>query len=71
VATTGPTEQREQLVSEGLLSVEEARQFLRVSRSTLYELMDNGQLAFVKFGRNRRIPRRALIEFSTTNLVAG
>lgn len=71
MATTGPTEQREQLVSEGLLSVEEARQFLRVSRSTLYELMDNGQLAFVKFGRNRRIPRRALIEFSTTNLVAG
>jgi excisionase family DNA binding protein len=59
------------MVTDGLMTVEEARQFLRISRSTIYEIMDCGQLPYVKFGRNRRIPRRALIEFSTTNLVAG
>jgi excisionase family DNA binding protein len=54
-----------------MMTVEEARQFLRVSRSTMYELMDSGQVAYVRFGRNRRVPRRALITFATSGLVAG
>jgi excisionase family DNA binding protein len=59
------------MVGDGMMTVEEARQFLRVSRSTMYELMDSGQIAYVRFGRNRRVPRRGLIEFATRGLVAG
>jgi excisionase family DNA binding protein len=62
---------REAIVADGLLSVEEAKAFLRVSRSTLYSLMDTNQIAYVKLGRSRRVPRRALIEFACGGLVAG
>jgi excisionase family DNA binding protein len=64
-------EEREAMVSDGLLTVEEARRFLSVSRSTIYELMDTGALPYVRFGRMRRVPRRALVEFSTKGLVGG
>jgi excisionase family DNA binding protein len=43
-----------------------AAEFLGISRSKVYELMDGGQLTSLKLGRCRRIPRRALVE-----LVAG
>jgi len=49
---------REDLVSEGLLKIREAAEFLKLSRSRLYELMDAGELAYVKIGRSRRVPRR-------------
>jgi excisionase family DNA binding protein len=64
------TDRLKGMTDDGLLTVDEARQFLRASRSTVYALMDSGDLAYVKFGRNRRIPRRALIEFATSNLIA-
>ena len=67
--TTALVDDREQLVTDGMMTVEQGRQFLQVSRSTLYELMDSGQLKYVRFGRNRRIPRRALIEFAANQLV--
>ncbi len=61
---------RERLVTDGVVNVEEARRFLNCSRTTLYTLMDSGELDYLKFGRNRRIPRRALIEFATSRLTA-
>jgi len=58
----------EVLVGDGLLTVSEATAFLRLSRSTLYTLMDEGELAFVRIGRARRIPRRALIDLAAAHL---
>ncbi len=58
-------------IAEGLLTVQEAAQFLRVSRSKLYALMDAGELQFVKLGRSRRIPRRALIYLAASGLQGG
>ncbi len=55
---------RQQLVAEGLATVSEAAGFLAVSRSTLYLLMDSGQLPHCKIGRARRIPWRAVHQFA-------
>jgi excisionase family DNA binding protein len=53
----------------GLMRVDEASQYLAVCRSKIYQLMDSGQLRFVKIGRSRRIPRDALVELVRQNLV--
>jgi len=39
-----------------LLTVTEAARRLALSRSTVYNLMERGDLAYVKIGRARRIP---------------
>jgi excisionase family DNA binding protein len=59
------------VVADGLMSVPEAVSFLSLSRSTLYNLMDGGRLVYVKFGRARRIPRRAVCELAAANLRGG
>jgi excisionase family DNA binding protein len=41
--------------------VDEARRFLRVSRSKVYQMMEDGQLEYLKFGACRRIPGDALL----------
>ena len=58
-------------VSDGLLSVAAAAAFLSVSRSKLYEMMDGGLLPYVKLGRSRRVPRRALVELAAGGLRGG
>lgn len=59
------------LVADGLVSIDDAMGFLQVSRSTLYALMDQGLLQYVKLGRARRIPKKALIELAASNLRGG
>lgn len=59
------------LVAEGLVDVREAARFTGLSRSKLYQLMDGGHLPYVKIGKARRIPRRALVEFAAANLKGG
>ncbi len=61
----------EELVADGLLTVPEAASFLRLSRSNLYALMERGELRFVKIGRSRRIPRRAVIALAASGLRGG
>lgn len=39
---------------------DEAAQFLRLSRSRIYELLDENNLASIKIGRSRRIHRDEL-----------
>lgn len=56
------------LVADGLLTVAGACRLLAVSRSFLYQRMDAGDLPFCRFGRCRRIPRRALIAFAARHL---
>jgi excisionase family DNA binding protein len=61
--------QEKKLVAGGLVSVARACAFLGVSRSTLYNLMTTQQLAYVKIGKARRVPRRALIALANAGLV--
>lgn len=61
----------QELFEEGLVSVKEAAQFLALSRSTLYELMERGALIYTKLGRARRIPKRALIQLAHANQSGG
>ncbi len=56
---------------DGLCSVGEACKFLAVGRSTLYGAMDRGELPYVKIGKARRIPRRALVHFAQLRLRGG
>ena len=57
------------LVSEGLMTVRKAAEFLGLSRSTVYALMESGELPFAKIGKARRIPRRAVAEFAASRMV--
>ena len=59
------------LVADGLMTIPDAARFLCVSRSKIYEMMDHGELIFVKLGRSRRIPRRALVELASANVHGG
>ncbi|MBA3744283.1 MAG: helix-turn-helix domain-containing protein [Sporichthya sp.] len=46
-----------------LLTVPEAMAALRLSRTTLYELIRTREIRTVKVGRCRRIPAIALVEY--------
>jgi len=68
---TNRTENEQGMVIEdGFVKVPEAARFLKLSRAKVYMLMDAGELAYAKFGRSRRIPRRALLEYATSCLVS-
>jgi excisionase family DNA binding protein len=49
------------------LSVEEARAYLGLGRSTLYDLLRRGELPGVKFGRVIRIARSTLRRYVEPN----
>ena len=57
------------LVAGGLDRIDEAAEFLGLSRSYIYDLMDRGELRYVKVGRSRRIPHQAIIELAARYLV--
>lgn len=46
-----------------LLTVNEACGRLRISRPTMYQLLNSGRIASIRIGRARRIAVRALEEF--------
>lgn len=46
-----------------LLSVQEARAVLGVGTTTLYKLMGEGQIAFIKIGRCTKITEQAITDF--------
>jgi len=61
--------ERGQVIAEPLLlRVEEAARMLSLSRTTVYELMESGQLPSIKCGTARRIPRAALDEWIAQQL---
>jgi excisionase family DNA binding protein len=49
--------------------VADVARFLRLSQSTVYDLMARGLLPYVKIGKSRRIPHRAVVELAAQNLV--
>ncbi len=61
------------LLDEGLLSVRSAAEWLDVSTSTIWRMMDGGEVPFVYApGRGslaRRIPKRALIDWAERRLL--
>jgi excisionase family DNA binding protein len=57
------------LVADGAVSVTEAVRITGLSRSFLYKLMEGGQLEYMKIGKARRIPRRALLDLMARSLV--
>lgn len=61
--TGGPLTPAEELMSDGTMLVSAAAEFAGVGRSTLYEVMDRGELVWVYLGKNRAIPRRALVRW--------
>lgn len=48
------------------LTVAETAEQLRISRRTVFALIDRGQLQSIKVGRTRRIPRHALLDYLRT-----
>jgi excisionase family DNA binding protein len=54
-----------------LWSVSAACARVDLGRSTLYRLMESGDLAYVKIGTRRLIPDRSLRDLIDANLVAG
>lgn len=63
-------QEREDLVADGLMTVAEVARFLRLSRSSIYSLMAN-RLPYVRFGRARRVPRRAVVALAAEALIVG
>lgn len=53
-----------------LLTVEQARRRLQVSRAVCYELINSGALRSFHIGRSRRIPVEALDELVASKLEA-
>ena len=59
------------LVEDGLLKIPEVARFLGLSRASVYQLMERGELPWVKLGRARRIPRRAVTQLAACGLRGG
>jgi excisionase family DNA binding protein len=53
-----------ELTADGFADVWEAAEYLSMSRSSIYKLMESGELQYAKFGKARRIPWRALREYA-------
>lgn len=54
-----------------LANVTEVAKYLNLCRSSVYNLMDTGQLPYAKFGRSRRIPWDAVEEFVESSMKGG
>jgi excisionase family DNA binding protein len=57
-----------ELIAEGLVSLEEAMRFLSISRPTLNRLLNQGVLPTVRLVTTRRIPKRALLDFAARSV---
>jgi excisionase family DNA binding protein len=65
---TTPTQKAEEPM---LFSVRQIAGRLSLSRSSLYNMMDQGRLPYVKLGRSRRIQWDDVIRLIETNTVGG
>lgn len=51
------------------ITATEASRYLGISRPSVYRLLDERRLPFLRLGRSRRISRTALEQFITKNTV--
>lgn len=63
-------EPRLELVSEGVVTIDEAALYLRTSRSSVKRLLQRGVLPYARVTTGRRIPKRALNAFLASTLVS-
>lgn len=56
---------------EGLQSVRRVAEFLAVSRSKVYLMMESGELAYVKLGKSRRIRWSDVLALVEQNTISG
>jgi excisionase family DNA binding protein len=61
--------QRTQVYQDGFATVAEAAKFLGLCRAKVYQLMEQGELPFAKFGKSRRIPWRGLVDYGARCMV--
>ena len=52
-----------ELIEGGFERAGDVARLLSVSRSTVYTLMDRGDLPYIKVGKCRRIPRDAVLAY--------
>jgi excisionase family DNA binding protein len=62
-------QQKAELVIDGLMTLREVQDFTRLSRTDLYTRMTRGELPFVKLGKRRLVPRRAVVDLAAAGLV--
>ena len=65
------SDKEQEMMADGLCNVGEAARFLGLSRSTIYQMMDRGDLRYAKIRKNRRIPRAAFVELAAKCMVGG
>lgn len=65
---TETLQERESLAGDRLCKIDEAANYLAISRASLYEILSRGEIASVKIGRSRRVPLRALIAFAAAHI---
>lgn len=58
-----------ELLEDGALPINDAVEWSGVSRSKLYIAMTEGKLPYIKLGKRRLIPRRALRDYLARRLV--
>ena len=58
----------DEIIKDGLERVSETARFLGVSRSHVYQLINEGILPSVKIGKSRRVPVRAVRELVLRNM---
>jgi excisionase family DNA binding protein len=58
-----------EMVKDGVHTIAEAAEVIKLSRTTIYALMESGELPYTKIGKRRLIPRRALSELMERGLV--
>ena len=59
---------RRELVSDGAVTIPTACQIAGVSRATIWRRIASGELASIRIGRRRLIPRRALLDYLARGL---
>lgn len=59
-----------ELTADGALVIEDAVRFSGIGRTTLYAMIAAGEIASVKIGKRRLIPRRELKRVLEENLTA-
>lgn len=58
------------LDAAGLQPVRAVAEFLAISRSKVYQLMENGELPYVKLGKSRRVRWSDVMNLVDQNVVA-
>jgi excisionase family DNA binding protein len=61
-------EQRLEVVREGFATIKEAAAYLRLGRSKVYLMLDQGKLPYSRFDRCRRIPWQSLRAYAAASL---